>query len=116
MSGPGYELRDVPRRGAILVAVSFILVVALLLAGLTWWSDRRWDFNARPESEQTRGNNQTVPSPRLQIFPPADLSKLRALKDRRLRGLGWVDRNHGIVHIPIDRAMAIEVGRAREGG
>jgi hypothetical protein len=45
------------------------------------------------------------PAPRLQVNPAADLARFRAEEDRRLNTYYWVDRQHGIVHIPIREAM-----------
>jgi len=48
---------------------------------------------------------QLPPEPRLQITPRQDLQNLRAAEEKVLNGYGWVDRNAGVVHIPIDAAM-----------
>jgi len=45
------------------------------------------------------------PAPRLQPSPADDMRAFYAEEMRRLNGTGWVDRAHGIVHIPIDEAM-----------
>jgi hypothetical protein len=37
----------------------------------------------------------------------------REREEARLREYGWVDRAHGVVHIPIDRAMAMIVDENR---
>src|SRR5215831_20261398 len=51
------------------------------------------------------------PEPRLQTDPRADLLSLRDAEDRILNTYGWVDRNTGIVRIPIDEAMKLTVER-----
>ena len=43
--------------------------------------------------------------PALQIDAPADLAAHRAAEQRALTSYGWVDRQAGTVHIPIDQAM-----------
>lgn len=45
--------------------------------------------------------------PRLQAEPPIDLARLKEAELRRLNAYGWVNRDAGIAHIPIDRAMEI---------
>jgi len=45
------------------------------------------------------------PAPRLQANPAADLRAFRARELERLNGTGWIDKTHGIVHIPIEDAM-----------
>lgn len=52
------------------------------------------------------------PPPRLQIDPRRELKDFRAGQDAWLHSYGWVDRSHGVVHIPIDRAMK----KVAEGG
>lgn len=43
--------------------------------------------------------------PALQPDPVRDIAAYRAEKERQLTTYGWVDREHGIVRIPITRAM-----------
>jgi hypothetical protein len=45
------------------------------------------------------------PNPVLQSDPAADMRAFRAEKLRRLNSAGWVDREAGRVHIPIEQAM-----------
>jgi hypothetical protein len=40
---------------------------------------------------------------------PGELNQLRAAQQRKLHATEWVDRQHGIVTIPIERAMALLV-------
>jgi hypothetical protein len=47
------------------------------------------------------------PEPRLQSSPPIDLRDMRAAEDKILHHYSWVDRDKGVVRIPIDRAMDI---------
>ena len=51
------------------------------------------------------------PEPRLQIHPREDLQDLRASEDAILNSYGWVDKNAGIVRIPIDEAMKLILQR-----
>jgi hypothetical protein len=43
--------------------------------------------------------------PRLQISTAADLARLETVEDKRLRTYYWIDKENGIVHIPIEDAM-----------
>ncbi|HEY3566253.1 MAG TPA: hypothetical protein VGL96_14695, partial [Casimicrobiaceae bacterium] len=56
-----------------------------------------------------------MPSPPLQSAPELDLQALRAEKHGLLSQYAWIDRAHGVVRIPIERAMSllIERGEAR---
>jgi hypothetical protein len=51
------------------------------------------------------------PEPRLQTDPRDDLEHLRETEDRVLESYGWVDRDAGVVRIPIDQAMRLAVER-----
>ena len=55
--------------------------------------------------------NRLPPEPRLQTNPRQDLRDLRANEDQVLTTYGWVDKNAGIVRIPIDQAMKLVVQR-----
>ena len=45
------------------------------------------------------------PQPRLQSNAATDQEKARAGEDEFLSSYGWVDRNAGVVHMPVERAM-----------
>jgi hypothetical protein len=47
------------------------------------------------------------PEPRLQTNPREDLRELRAHEDALLATYGWVDKNAGVVRLPIDEAMKL---------
>lgn len=47
----------------------------------------------------------TMPAPRLQTNPAADLTGLRSREDHDLNAYYWIDHDKGIVHIPIGEAM-----------
>jgi hypothetical protein len=51
------------------------------------------------------------PEPRLQTTPREDLRQLLAAEDEILNGYRWVDRNAGIVRIPIEEAMRLTLER-----
>jgi hypothetical protein len=110
-----YEHRDIQRRQGIMFAVAFVLTVTALIGVVSWWGEALWGFHAEPRAALVNWHTTEIPQPRLQIHPPDDLSKLRAAKEHRLGTTGWVDQTHGIAHIPIDRAMAIEAGRGAGG-
>ncbi len=57
-------------------------------------------------------SSELPPEPRLQETPALDLARFRAKEDETLSTYGWVDRQAGVVRIPIERAMEIV---AKEG-
>src|SRR5262249_49363321 len=58
---------------------------------------------------------QEPPPPRLQVHPLDELRQLHMREDAQLGTYGWVDRPHGIVRLPVDRAMALLAERSRRG-
>jgi hypothetical protein len=87
----------------------FIALSAFGLAGLYRW------FAASPGTPEPVTplipERQEPPSPRLQTSPVHDMGAFRATEDRVLSTYGWVDRNAGVVRIPIDRAIDIVAQR-----
>jgi len=51
------------------------------------------------------------PEPRLQENPPRDLERYIAEQEKALHSYGWVDKQGGVVSIPIDRAIDLIVQR-----
>ncbi|MBI4264380.1 MAG: hypothetical protein HY657_08385 [Acidobacteria bacterium] len=55
---------------------------------------------------------QRLPAaPRLQQFPRTEFEQFRAGEEDLLQNYGWMNRNAGIVHIPIEEAMRLTVER-----
>ncbi len=48
---------------------------------------------------------QLPPEPRLQADPVSDLHRMREAEDNVLQTYGWVDKNAGVVRIPVARAL-----------
>jgi hypothetical protein len=93
--------------GAALVVSG--LVISLLVWGLfLYFSEQA----ARRGATVAGLTQQTLPPPpRLQTNPRGDLLELREAEDRALTTYGWVDRNAGVVRIPIEQAMKLTVER-----
>jgi hypothetical protein len=51
------------------------------------------------------------PEPRLQSTPILDLKAVRTAEDQILHGYAWIDPDHGVVRIPIEKAMDLLAGR-----
>jgi hypothetical protein len=54
---------------------------------------------------------QAPPEPRLQPDPVHDVERMRAAEEQRLHSYGWVDKEKGVAHIPIEQAMELVVRR-----
>ena len=108
----GYEKRDANVRNLLLFAAG-LFVTLILAAGLSKWA---FDYFGRvqklgPPPTPFEQGRALPPLPQLQAEPEQDLEKLRAADQQELNSYGWVDRTHGIVHIPINRAMDLLLER-----
>jgi hypothetical protein len=106
-----YESRDVAIRPIVLTALAlFAVIVATFVivrfvdTGLT----DRLAARSEPASPlaATYGE-KTPPAPRLQSDARGDLATLHAREAKQLESYGWVDRQAGRVHIPVDRALQL---------
>jgi hypothetical protein len=95
--------------GLLAVAVVIHVAVYVLFVFLT---NEQASANRTREYPLAAGQeNRLPPEPRLQTNPRQDLQDLRAQEDQLLTNYGWVDRNAGVVRIPIDEAMKLTVQR-----
>ncbi len=104
------NIRAVLGFGAALLVVA--IVVHLLIYVLFGYFDRR--ENAKVPAQYPLAATQErrePPEPRLQINPRQDLADLRAKEDEVLSSYGWVDKNAGLVRIPIDAAVKLTLER-----
>ena len=93
--------------GLMAVAVVVLLVIYVLFG----FFDGRERATVPAEYPLAAQADKVPPEPRLQEHPREDLSELRAREDEILSSYGWVDRNAGVVRIPIDAAMKLTLER-----
>lgn len=113
--GPGHERNTVSARGVVrfLVALAVSLVV---ISAVVWGIFRLLARDAKSEDRPlspavASSMARLPPHPRLEDRPLALRTELNAQEKARLSGYGWVDKNAGAVHIPIERAMDLLVQR-----
>lgn len=109
-SAPDHEHSDVNVRpiAIFVIALGFTCVVSLLLMSTLFGVFDRRATGADPAAPALGITvRDAPPDPRLQIDPVLDLTTFRAQEDARLHGYAWVDKNAGIVRIPIERAMEL---------
>ena len=107
--GPGafdheIDVRSISRIGIWLAVVTVACFAVawgfyLLLAR----GERKLDAPPSPIAEAAQP--QLPPGPQLQASPAIALRTFKAAEEARLRGWGWVDRDAGIAHVPIERAL-----------
>jgi hypothetical protein len=109
----GHEKRDADFRKLMLTGIGLfgLMVFGLLFS---WWiyeifSARTSSPGSPAETFVVREAHSMPPAPRLQPRPHEELAALRKIEDSILTSYGWVDKEKGIGHIPIERAMNIFV-------
>ena len=105
MSGPdedGIHVRAI-RRGALAILGGILFAV-----GGSWWLLQR-----QGPAANTAPPPRAIPAPRLQPAPQEERAAYFAGTERRLQSYGWVDREAGIAHIPLEQAMRLTAARAQ---
>lgn len=121
-----YETSDVNAK-LLFTAIFLLIISTACTMGLSVWiynSLETRTIEAQPTALPLLQLRPTPPSPRLQPNPidrtsaEQDLILLRAEDENILSNYSWVDRNNGIVRIPIDRAIELlsEVPEEEEPG
>ena len=110
-----HEESDVNIRGVLMFGGGLIvaaIVIHLVVGVLFKYFDVREARQATPEYPLAAAQeNRLPPEPRLQTNPRQDLRDLRSQEDELLNGYRWVDRNAGVVRIPIGDAMRLTLER-----
>lgn len=106
----GHEARDVnvsmvTKVGIGLVALCLISVA--LVFGLFKFFELREAAKQAPAEATGVQATRIPPEPKLQTTEPADLKQIHASEDHILGTYGWVDRQKGVVRLPISRAMEL---------
>jgi hypothetical protein len=103
-----YEKSDWPLGaiGLVLLGIlAFLVIAPFALIGAF----------PRAVSDVSRALTVEPPQPRLQTDPSEDLAQFRREEDNRLHSYYWIDKEKGIVHIPIEQAMQALADEGIEG-
>jgi hypothetical protein len=102
-----HEVQEVNLRALATFAVALTVVVSTI-AVLLWWAVGTWTDEPprlQPAIEPALVTPQTGPGPGIEPFPVAERATLVAPAAENISTYGWVDRENGIVHIPVEEAM-----------
>jgi hypothetical protein len=110
-----HEERDVRLRPLLLAAGGVAIFAGAALLTMVWL----FNYLARPAVQPDRPSpllerGHLPPEPRLQVSPRRDLQVMWADEESVLGSYGWVDRQAGIVRIPISRAMELLTRQAED--
>jgi hypothetical protein len=112
-TGRGHEDLDVRLRPLIISGVFLGAIAGLSLLAMWWLFDY---FAARQMRQQIDlhpllESRQLPPEPRLQVSPQSDRQAILTNERSILDSYGWVDRQAGIVRMPIERALELLIER-----
>ncbi len=113
-AGAGHEQTDADLRllaGFSFSVMGLMLGAMLAMGGMFYLLRSRTTSHDAPVPPLTAALPEKPPEPRLQVNLKADLARVRAEENEALESYGWVDKNLGIVRIPIERAMELTIER-----
>jgi hypothetical protein len=114
-SSPVARIRDVSIRGVLLfafwLAVGLIASAAAMFVLLRALEKKEHAADRKLSPMIAASLARTPPEPRLEPYPLAPRLRLRAEEEEILTTYGWVDKDRGLVRVPIDRAMELLVQR-----
>lgn len=110
----GFEVQEVRTR-PILYFLGALAVVAVVIHLVLFWLLDIWTphrLDVRVQIPPAVVTPPAAPGPGIQAQPGLEraIEKARALE--QLNSYGWVNKDAGVVHIPIDQAMQTLVARA----
>lgn len=106
-NGHGHETSDASLKAvALLVALTLGFVVVGVVS-MYFLYGFVIEYQASKDKPPSPLEDSRVPftGPRLQVAPPLDMEEMEAAENEVLDSYDWIDREAGIVRIPIDRAM-----------
>ena len=106
---PGYELSDL-RPGYIAcfgIGLAVVLGIAVVIASLVVHYKAVQQARQDIPIPRLAREREATPGTPLQVDAPNELRQMRAAEEALLDSYGWVDKDAGIVRIPVDRAMEI---------
>ena len=110
LSGAGHETRDANIRSLLIVGgviVATLVFLSVLMVGVFKYFSKTQSLG--PPASPFAQERPLPPAPRLQVEPHVDIGQLHAREAEMLQGYAWVDRNAGVVRIPIERAIDLLV-------
>jgi hypothetical protein len=105
----GHEENTVELKPIIIFAVVMVVVTIFSFAAMGFLLDflRLNQQKTDVPLSSLANPNQMPPAPRLQVSPAQDLKQMRQTVDAVVNSYHWIDKDAGIVSIPIDRAIQI---------
>ncbi|HXX43725.1 MAG TPA: hypothetical protein VEJ38_03280 [Candidatus Acidoferrales bacterium] len=106
--GPGYEVRDANVHALLQFAFWMAVVLAVTMVAMKWTFDylkKAEPLGATSSPLVKEGERVMPPAPLLQVHPHQELEDYCAAEQKAVNSYGWVSKEAGVAHIPVDRAM-----------
>jgi hypothetical protein len=110
----GHETEDASVPGIVYAGVGLAvgsLIVALIVYGVFQYLANQPLTTAPPNPLAETDQQRIPPPPRIEEHPAIELKDLHAEEDQILKTYGWTDKSAGIVRIPVERAMELQLER-----
>lgn len=101
----GYEPQDASVRGVAILTACLVVLLGIVL--LVNYGFHQWITGDSWTRRQTDLAYPDAPPPRLEAQPARSLGTFMENQRRALHEPHWIDREAGIVAVPIDRAMEL---------
>jgi hypothetical protein len=109
----GFERTDVDAWAIGKFGIALVLIcvasIGMLLMLFHYFIAREGPPPPKAYSDLAGAGVRRAPAPQLEETPVIDLQRERAAEDQILNSYGWVDKQQGIVRIPVDRAIDLLV-------
>ena len=115
--GAKYEHTDIDvsvgYKFALWLTVAMIISVFIVYGTFWFFEGREKSANELAQKYPLAASQprREPPTPNLQKQPFKDVYQLRDAETKKLTEYGWVDKDGGVTHIPIDRAMEVMLQR-----
>jgi hypothetical protein len=108
-SPSAHEGADLHIRNVVTVAavLGVTLIISILIVALFFRYMEKAHPGRTSEAAPVVLDSQLPPLPRLQTHPLLDLQTVRDVENSHLDRYAWIDREHDIAQIPIERAMIL---------
>lgn len=109
----GYEIRDWDTRYIVAFGIA-MLIAAIVIHVAIWWMLEGFagrSLSLGIQIPPALVTPREAPGPGVDAAPVEQLQEMREGERELLTGYGWIDRDAGVVRIPIDRAMELTVER-----
>lgn len=110
----GHEVKDASVHPIVITGMALaaaLILVAAIVYGMFRYLAAHPAQAGTPNPMAETSQQQVPPEPRVEEHPQVELHELRAKEDRILSTYGWVDKPKGIVRIPLDRALDLQLQR-----